>query len=47
MNIIRVLLNPPSDDAPIEEWKIYWAALVEAERQAEASAKRIKELLAA
>ena len=47
MNIIKVLLNPPKDDAPREKWEEYWAALEEAECLAEASVQRIHELLAA
>ncbi|KKT85913.1 MAG: hypothetical protein UW85_C0010G0004 [Parcubacteria group bacterium GW2011_GWA1_Parcubacteria_45_10] len=47
MNITKILLHPPEDDAPQEEWEIYWAALAEAERQAEASEKRIRQILAA
>ncbi len=46
MNIIKVLLRPPEDDASQEEWKEYWAALREADKQAEESAQRIHELLA-
>ena len=46
MNITKILLHPPEDDAPKEKWEEYWAALKEAERQAEASEKRIEQLLA-
>lgn len=46
-DIIKILLNPPKDDAPVEDWKIYREALAEAERQVEAPAERIHELLAA
>ena len=47
MNVIKILLNPPPANAPREKWEEYNKALAEAERQAEASAKRIRELLAA
>ncbi len=43
----KIIWQPPSDDASEEEWKAYREFLAWCEKEAEASAMRIKELLAA